>query len=155
MEKKPTKLFFGNHQKRLEYEDSTFNNVITSTNCKSLGINLDQHLIFWTRIDKVSAKLDFFELSGLSNYLDHIDLSIILSFTLTFYMNLNSGVTPRMPHCCKSKCAKNATKSYFKQPPNSSVTCKFQESKIMLIKMLFKYQSIIFMYNLLKIRKIF
>ena len=68
-----------------------------------------------------------------------------------FSMDWSSGAMPPTPPCSKFWFFKNSTERViFKQPPNSSVTSKFQESKIMPIKMLFKYRLILFTYNLLK-----
>ena len=69
---KTHQIIFKNHQKRLEDDAYTLNNVIKSTDCKFLGIYLDQHLTFRTQIDKVSAKLNFLVmmLRHLSKYLD-------------------------------------------------------------------------------------
>ena len=40
---KTHQIIFKNHQKRLEDDAYTLNNVIKSTDCKFLGIHLDQH----------------------------------------------------------------------------------------------------------------
>ena len=131
------------------------NNVIKSTDCKFLGIYLDQHLTFRTQIDKVSAKLNFLVmmLRHLSKYLDQ---KFMINVYYTFiYPHILYGLE-FWGHASDTAllqvlvCQKKALRVIFKKPPNSSITYKFQESHIMPINMLFKYRLIIFMYNLLK-----
>ena len=69
---KTHQIIFKNHQKRLDEGAFQLSNVQLTANCKFLGIYLDEHLTFWTHIDRVSSKINFLVmmLRHLTKFLD-------------------------------------------------------------------------------------
>ena len=152
---KTHQIIFKNHQKRLDEGAFQLSNVQPTANCKFLGIYLDEHLTFWTHIDRVSSKINFLVMM-LRHLTKFLDEKTMINVYYTFvYPHLLYGLE-FWGHACEGAllqilvCQKKALRVIFKKPPNSTITNKFKTSQIMPIKLLFRYRLIIFMYNMFR-----
>ena len=152
---KTLQIVFKNHQKNITLQDYQIENIATGTSTKFLGIVLDHHLTFSPHIEKLISTLNLL-IMMFRHLTKFLDVNTMINLYYTFlYPHLLYGLefwgSASSSHLNRVLvCQKKALRVIYKCPPNSSVSHKFKESKIMPISMLYKYRFVIFMFNLYK-----
>ena len=148
---KTQQIIFRNPQKRIQLDNYEIQDLKIVDHCKFLGVVLDQHCRFNFHIEGIIHKISFLLMMFrfLTRFFD--EKTMVNLYYSFIYPHLIYGIEfwGHAPEYLISKLLisqKKALRVIVKQPPNSHISHKFNDLKIMPISMLFKFRLVIF-YN--------